>query len=457
MREMTHEAPTPSSPGINVIGILSTGTGLGAAGRSTLSVLNARKIAHVAIDLGLSGHATMEPIPTSAPRFSALSGLPYGVSVFQLNPDSFDNLVLRWARRTGLDRESTLNAIVPFWELPRIPESWVPLLELFDVVLAPTRFVHDAVLAGVSGEMMPNIIEYPQAIRPPHSAVPDRTRWFKNRADRTTFLCTFDILSDIERKNPWASIEAFQAAFAGRDDVSLVVKVGNANTARHAERFARLRELAARDERIALMTEHLSRDDLWSLSASADAYVSLHRAEGLGLGMMEAMSVGTPTVATGWSGNLDFMDSENSILIPYTLIPVSDVSHPLYAGEHGQQWADPDIDAAAKALRSLADSPELRARLGEAARVSMEERWRRQAVPGVFDELLELAASGLTDTPLHAARVKAAKRYVREKTYSPAAVLESAKRTGGRLLRRVGLKPPYPPDHFHWGPPEILS
>lgn len=443
--------------GVNVIGVLSTGTGFGSAGRSTLRTLAARNIAHVAVDLALSGHHIVEPMPDSARKLDSLAALPHAASVFQLSPDAFDVMVLRWTQHSGLDLTPTVNAIVPFWELPQLPAKWIPLLQLFDVVLAPTAFVRDAITASMPEELRPILLDYPQAIAAPAAVAPDRPRWFGDHADRTVFLSTFDIRADIERKNPWAAIEAFQRAFPGRDDAALVVKVSNASTPRHADQFARLSQLATADARITLMTEHLSREALASLSASADVYVSLHRAEGLGFGMMEAMAVGTPVVATGWSGNVDFMDESNSIPVPYTVVPMAGTTQDLYAAESHQSWADPDIDAAADALRSLADSPELRHRLGGAAKRSMQARWERQSEPGVFDELLALAASGLADTGQHAARVDAATRYVRKQALAPSSVMASAKRGGVKVLRRAGIKPPAPADEYQWGPPEILT
>lgn len=443
--------------GVNVIGVLSTGTGFGSAGRSTLRVLARRNIAHAAVDLALSGHHIVEPVPDSAAKLDSLAALPYAVSVFQLSPDAFDVMVLRWAQRSGLDLATTVNAIVPFWELPSLPANWIPLLQLFDVVLAPTAFVRDAITASMPEELRPIILDYPQTIAVPGAVVADRERWFGAHAGKTVFLSSFDIRADIERKNPWAAIEAFQKAFEDRDDAALVVKVSNANTPRRADQFARLSQFVAADARVTLMTEHLSRDDLASLSASADVYVSLHRAEGLGFGMLEAMAVGTPVVATGWSGNVDFMDETNSISIPYALLPMSGATQDLYASESHQSWAEPDIDAAAGALRSLADSPELRRRLGAAAKLSMQERWDRQSEPGVFDELIALAESGLANTAQHVARVDAATRYVRKQTLAPSNLLASAKRGGVQVLRRIGIKPPAPADEYRWGPPDILT
>lgn len=445
------------SLGVNVIGVLSTGSGFGSAGRLTIRTLDARSIPTAAVDLALSGHNAAEPLPESVNRRASLGDLPFDVSVFQLNPDAFEAMVLPWMRRTGLDLAPTVNVIVPFWELPALPADWIPVLQMFDVVLAPTAFVRNAITASMPEAPRPIILDYPQAVLPQEGVAANRPRWFGAASGGTVFLSTFDIRADIERKNPWAAIEAFQLAFGNREDVALAIKVSNADTSRHAAQFSRLSEMAAADARIILMTEHLSREDLASLFASADVYVSLHRAEGLGFGMMEAMSVGTPVVATGWSGNVDFMDASNSLLVPFELVSVHGVSHPLYASESHQKWAEPDISAAAEALRTLADDEDLRSRLGEAAKRSMLQRWERQSDPGVFDELLSLAASGLASTPEHAARIAAAQSYMRSRLYVSSNMIASAKRAAVRVLRRVGLKPPAPADEYQWGPPEILS
>ena len=108
-----------------------------------------------------------------------------------------------------------------------------------------------------------------------------------------------------------------------------------------------------------VVDEHLTYAEVLSLNASSDVYLSLHRAEGLGLNLLEAMSLGKPVVGTAWSGNTDFMTDENSCLVDYTLIPVV-TDHPSYAADvvgEGQMWAEPDVESAARWLRRLAEEP----------------------------------------------------------------------------------------------------
>ena len=124
---------------------------------------------------------------------------------------------------------------------------------------------------------------------------------------------------------------------------------------------------AARDD-IEVWDTYLSSRDRLALVAMVDCYASLHRSEGLGLTMAEAMALGTPVVATAFSGNLDFMDDDSALLVPATEIPIGP-GH-LYPAEG--TWADPDLDVAAAHLRRLHDDPALRAQLSEAGAKALE-------------------------------------------------------------------------------------
>ncbi len=434
-------------PGVNMVGVFSEGTGLGAAGRSTLDVLERRGLPHVVADIDWGGHA-VEPVPDTITRLSSLHAMPHSTTVVQMNPDMFGMFVLRYHRRLRYDMMPSVNAIVPFWELPALPAKWLPILRSFDVVLAPSRFVREAVESSMPARSRPLVWEYPQSVTPPEAVAPDRSRWLGDRSDRITFLSTFDIWSDIERKNPWAAIGAFQRAFAGRDDVSLVLKVNHARSHTHSEQLARLESVVSEDHRILLMTDFVSREDLWSLYASVDAYISLHRAEGLGLGLMEAMTVGKPVVATAWSGNMDFMNDSNSVPVPFRLVPVSDTTHGNYTPESSQEWAEPDVDAAAEALRALADDSALLTRLGVQGARDMRRRFERQAEPGVFDALVELADSGAAGSSEHRSRVRAARRL---------SLVLAAKPPVVSALRALKLKAPAPEGEQKAPSPTLLG
>ncbi|HET6351619.1 MAG TPA: glycosyltransferase [Coriobacteriia bacterium] len=288
---------------------------------------------------------------------------PFVINLFHLNPDQM--LYLLNPLSSLVTTQGRMNISVPFWELPKLPPSWIKPLEAMDLILAPTRYIEDAVREALPNA---NVIHFPQAVHVPDDITADRAR-FGLPNDAIVFVSSFDMRSDIERKNPWAAIEAFHRAFPDRDDVRLVVKVNNVE---YSSRFpAYVRRLAeeARDHRVIVNSDAMGYRDVLSLYASSDVLLSLHRAEGLGLSLLEAMSFGKVVVATAFSGNMDFMTPENSCPVPFTMVPVQASTQPAYskrfAGE--QEWAEPDVDAAATALRALADSPELRARLGSAA------------------------------------------------------------------------------------------
>ena len=208
---------------------------------------------------------------------------------------------------------------------------------------------------------------------------------------------SFAAASGVDRKNPWASVEAFLGAFPDDDGVRLVVRVNEQAGPEPGDLIVRLRERAAHDSRIIQVTGSLDYVETLSLYASCDAYVSMHRSEGLGLGPMEAMSLGLPVVATGWSGNMDFMTEENSCPVPYRLIPVDVAESSPYAA--GVVSGIADVGGAGRGqasamLRRLRDDRAFRARIGTLAAESMATR-RAEVLGGSFIPALAEAHAAL--------------------------------------------------------------
>jgi glycosyltransferase involved in cell wall biosynthesis len=165
-----------------------------------------------------------------------------------------------------------------------------------------------------------------------------------------TFLYTFDGASRLTRKNPLAAVHAFRTAFGSREDVQLVLKLQNTDWLTPADEklFAELRRLSRADRRVVLVNESFSSREVHGLIASADCYVALHRSEGFGYGMAEAMKLGVPVIATGYSGNLDFTTEETAYPVRYRLVPVSAAD--FVYDEPGQEWAEPDVEHAAERM-----------------------------------------------------------------------------------------------------------
>jgi glycosyltransferase involved in cell wall biosynthesis len=174
------------------------------------------------------------------------------------------------------------------------------------------------------------------------------------------------------RKNPGDLVRAFQRAFpAGNEAVRLLIRLNNADTDLGRAVAAQLQKLAMGDARIRLLLAPMSYPEVISLYASADVFVSLHRGEGLGLGLMEAMALGKPVIATGWSGNMSFMNQSNSCLVRYRLTEVSghwDFFKPAFIGTEAR-WAVPVLEDAVSWMRALHADKALCNRIGTNARV----------------------------------------------------------------------------------------
>ena len=251
-----------------------------------------------------------------------------------------------------------------FWELEYVPLHMRQSIALVDEIWAGTKFVTEA-FAAVAPVPVRHV---PIPIAEPHPSGRGRDEFavLADAGQRPVFLAVFDHLSVTERKNPVGLIEAFRMAFTPDDGPVLIIKTMNG----HQRWASHQRVLAAADGRadIRVWDETLTRADQMALVAAADCMVSLHRSEGLGLHLAEAMWLGTPTIATRYSGNLDFMNDDNSLLIDFDLVHV----------EHGEgvyptsaKWAAPDLAQAAAAMRRIADDASLAASLSAAGRSSM--------------------------------------------------------------------------------------
>lgn len=244
------------------------------------------------------------------------------------------------------------------WELPDPPPDWFGCDRNINEVWTPSSFSKASLARFVKCpiEIVPHFVPC-QAAR-------------KRRANSRFTVVTFaDSRSSWSRKNPYGALQAFRAAFNTSSDAQLVLKLSGRPDELH--KF----ETAHRDlllsENIEIVRDYLDVSALSKLYQRADVLLSLHRAEGYGLPMAEAMAHGVPVVATGWSGNLDFMDAKNSCLVPYRMVPVVDGSR-IY---RGSTWAEPDLAVAAHFLRRLAQEADFYARLAEAAyrRASMSK------------------------------------------------------------------------------------
>ena len=250
--------------------------------------------------------------------------------------------------------------------------------------------MHDAVKEAAVDKPV-QIVPYPIQIVLPRRF--DRTE-FGLPAEPFIFLFSFDFFSYVDRKNPEGVVQAFQRAFPSRSDRSVSLVLKSIGAERAPERFAALHTACANDPRIVLIDANLPRDAMWGLQSVCDSYVSLHRAEGLGLGLAESMYLGKPVIGTGYSGNLQFMNESNSCLVNYRLV---DIPPGAYPHADGQQWAEPDVDHAAQSMQKIARDSVFREQIAtrgqEFVRSQMSPTAASHALSSELQRIREMLAS----------------------------------------------------------------
>ena len=239
------------------------------------------------------------------------------------------------------------------WELPDPPRDWPQSRLLWDEIWTPSRY---------SAHSLSQWCDCPINIVP-HVVLRADTeprKWRKGEQP-LVFLTMADARSSLSRKNPQGVVKAFQSAFPNESDVELLVKLHKTKI-RSSPELDQLLDSIKLDSRIRLINQTMTREEIDRLMLSAHAFVSLHRAEGFGIPLLEAQSFGLATIATAWSGNLDFTTQATSLLIPYKMTTMHDTG-----GVYGNvTWAEPDTASAAAAMRRLYDNPSELARIASA-------------------------------------------------------------------------------------------
>jgi glycosyltransferase involved in cell wall biosynthesis len=257
------------------------------------------------------------------------------------------------------------NIIYPTWELSIYPSEWAEQLARFDEIWTPSNFVFESIQKATTKP----VCHMPLATEVWLTSFLGR-RYFGLPESAYLFLFYFDFRSWIDRKNPFAAIEALEKVCAARpgENIRLVIKVNRPGDSSPQEagfpRFMRAIEQSRHADSVIIIDKVLTDNEIKNLVRCCDCFVSLHRSEGYGKGLAEAMFLGKPVIATGYSGNLDFMNEANSCLVRYKLIDVEEEQYP-YA--KGQVWAEPDIDHAVDHMLKLVDEPDYGHKLGQTA------------------------------------------------------------------------------------------
>jgi len=286
-----------------------------------------------------SWQANSHPFPPT------IEGERFALSVLAMNADGL--LTFSQAPEFVNHRNRT-RVGVWYWEVGQLPDSMRPAYNLVDEVWCAS----DHVLASLASPTDRPVRKHPLIIDPPAAPTALRRTDLGLPENRFLFGLAFDYASVARRKNARGLIEAYRSAFGPDDGAGLVLKTINAN-ARSAEAAA-VRDAAGSRPDIIFIDDRFDHPSMTALFELLDCYTSLHRSEGLGLSLAAAMAAGTPAIATGWSGNLEFMNDANSILVPYELVEVGPDAEP-YAPD--SWWAQPDLARAPMRCASSSRTP----------------------------------------------------------------------------------------------------
>ncbi|HTW42727.1 MAG TPA: glycosyltransferase [Solirubrobacteraceae bacterium] len=363
-------------PAVRLTGYLGHALGLGAAARGYAHALGAAGVQVSTVSVPL--HHMPLPVELEADygrhRFEDLIHAGrHGVEIVAVNADELPDFV----ERLGEGYFQGPRIGIWGWETNTIPDRWQRAFALVDEIWVYSRFMAENIGAVAP---VPVLALPPPVVPPAHATAPLRL----GVADGFLFLFVFDYLSTIQRKNPVGLIEAFKLAFAPGEGPQLLIKTINGPLRPLSEEEV----LWAADGRpdVHVVDSSLTSAELDGVMAACDCYVSLHRAEGFGLTIAEAMAIGKPVIATGYSGNVDFTNAHNSYLVDYTIGRVGPECE-IYPPEG--EWAQPNVEHAAQLMRAVYEDRAQAARLGEQARADIARVLSTEATGAAMRARLE--------------------------------------------------------------------
>lgn len=344
--------------GINILGYINKQFGLGEGVRSNVRAIKAAHIPFVLNDF--QGKVDSDIINETTESLSLSTENPYPINLIQLNVENFHDLL---TLHDNSYFKGKYNIGFWAWELEKFPPYFQHNMELLDEIWVPSNFSLNAI-SQVSNKP---VLRFLHSIDIPPTTYTRAD--FNLPEDKIIYLTIFDYNSFIERKNPYATIEAFERAFEyNPSDVLLVIKTSTGQNYQSIRK--ELRDRIKDNKNIILIEEVLLREKLDGLMEICDVYISLHRSEGFGLTMAEAMFLAKPVIGTAYSANIEYMNAENSFPIPYTLIPTA--NNYIYS-DLENVWANPDVERTATIMSKLYNDAELRKTIGLKAQKYVKE------------------------------------------------------------------------------------
>ena len=349
--------------GVNLIGDITAETGLGQSMRILASVMAKGNIPFAIRQVDTHGQLEHNE---SAWGERMADSLPYAVNLIHFIPAT-------WAADyCRLDRQildGRYNIAYWLWELEIFPKYWKPCIETVDEIWTPSEFISNC----IRKETGKTVLTVPYAMYAETAGI-QIGEGIYGRAHfglpehKFLFLMMYDFISTNERKNPKAVIEAYQKAFPREEEkVGLIIKVNHAD----AKKLQQIADELKNYRNVYFFQENLTRQEVGALLNAADVLVSLHRSEGFGLGVAEAMALGKPVITTDWSATTEFTSGECACPVKYRMTRLEKSVGPY---EKGNCWADADTDHAAAYMKRLVEDKEYYERIGKNAKKRIEHQ-----------------------------------------------------------------------------------
>jgi len=381
----------PEIPLINVIGYLNGSAGIAVNARNFIDVFREANIPFVTTSLSSTtdkeNHnyisAPNHAYPTNlrrdcskdfrkTPKIQGEEFKTPVINLFCIPTGEIPNVAMNWGWK---NLKKSYNISVWFWETDVIPDRLQIPFDYLDELWVSSPYMQEVLAKHTSLK----ISYIPSPIIPGAAFKADALASSSDLSlPESTFLFYFiyDFYSNFDRKNPLAIISSFLKAFPKNENVSLMIKTMNGD--KFPSQMALMQDAICGDSRIKLINRYITKDEKDALMHRCNCYVSLHRSEGLGLTMGEAMILGKPVIATGYSGNLDFMNESNSFLCSYEMAKVGKDN--LYFFPENGSWAEPNREDAIRLMRYVYENQEEAAQIGAKAKQHILENYNLQSI-----------------------------------------------------------------------------
>lgn len=361
--------------GINLIGLVRAQMGLGQSCRLLANTIENSNILYTLYDFALPNPLLRADDHTYDEKIS--DELKYNINLIHINPDEMGLLYARFPKESW---DYCYNIAFWLWELQEIPEEWSKYYPMLDEIWTPSEFISKNLRKVTS---LP-VKTLPYWVTAKTDIKYDR-EFFCLPENIFLFLTMYDSNSTMERKNPMGAVNAFKKAFKpDNKSVGLVVKINNTRE----EDVDILKGALKNYSNIFYITDTLEKIQVNSLIKACDVFISLHRAEGFGLVMAEAMLVGTVTIATDWSSNTEFMNEDVACMVPCSFKAL-DRDCPPY--KEGIIWAEPNEDCAAEYMKRLVGDQEYYENLRVQAKDYIHKKLgREQAIQSLQKSVLDI-------------------------------------------------------------------